>query len=62
MRWRLKSPASQLFAQPFVQAQMRKTSKLRVTDTCEGNPPVTDGFPSQRASYTEMFSLDDVVM
>ena len=30
-----------------------KTSKLWVTGLCEGNPPVTGGFPSQRASYTE---------
>ena len=30
----------------------KKTSKLRVTGLCEGNPPVTDGFPSQRASNT----------
>ena len=31
--------------------------KLRVTDTCEVNSPVTDGFPSQRASYTENVSV-----
>ena len=31
----------------------KKTSKLRVTGLCEGNPPVTDGFPSQRASNAE---------
>ena len=29
---------------------------------CEGNPPVTSGFPSQMASYTEMFPFDDVIM
>ena len=28
----------------------RKTSKLRVTDLCEGNSPVTVEFPAQRAS------------
>ena len=28
----------------------RKTSKLRVTGPCQGNPPVTGGFPHQRAS------------
>ena len=28
----------------------KKTSKLRVTGLCEANPPVTGGFPSQRAS------------
>ena len=31
----------------------KKTSKLRVTGLCAGNPPVTGGFPSQRASHTE---------
>ena len=36
----------------FVQAQIKKSSKLRVTGICEGNRPVTDGFPSQRASNT----------
>ena len=31
----------------------KKTTKLRVTGLCEGNPPVTDRFPSQRASNDE---------
>ena len=31
----------------------QKTSKLRATVPREGNPPVTGGFPSQRASDTE---------
>ena len=35
----------------------KKTSKLRVTGLCEGNPPVTGGFPSQRASNEENFSI-----
>ena len=35
----------------------KKTSKLRVTGLCEGNPPVTGGFPSQRASDTENVSI-----
>ena len=35
----------------------KKTSKLRVTGLCEGNPPVTGGFPSQRASNAENFSI-----
>ena len=30
----------------------KKTSKLRVTVFCEGNPPVTGGFPSQRTINT----------
>ena len=40
----------------------KKTPKLRVTGFCEGNPPVTGGFPSQKASNAEMFPLDDVIM
>ena len=35
----------------------KKTSKLRVTGICQGNPPVTAGFPSQRASNTENVSI-----
>ena len=35
-RWSLKLPASRLFAQPFVQVHIKKTSKLRVTGICEG--------------------------
>ena len=34
-----------------------ETSELRVTGLCEGNPPVTGGFPSQRASNTENVSI-----
>ena len=34
----------------------KKTSKLCVTCLCEGNPPVTGGFPSQRASNAENIS------
>ena len=35
----------------------KKTSKLRVTGFCEGDPPVTDGLPSQRASNAENVSI-----
>ena len=35
----------------------KKTSKLRVTGLCEGNPLVTGGFPSQRASNAENVSI-----
>ena len=51
--WRLKSPPARLFTQPFVQAQIAKTSKVRLTGLCEGNSPMTGEFPSQRASNTE---------
>ena len=29
-----------IFAQPFVQAQVKDNIKLRLTGLCEGNPPV----------------------
>ena len=35
----------------------RKKTELRVTGLCEGNPPVTGGFPSQRASNAENVSI-----
>ena len=35
----------------------KKTSKLRVTGLCEGNPPVNGGFLSQRASNAENVSI-----
>ena len=34
-----------------------KTSKLRITGLCEGNPPVTGRFPSQRVSTKKNFSI-----
>ena len=40
----------------------KKTSKIRVTGLCEGNPPVTGGFPSQRAGHAEMFPFNVVIM
>ena len=40
----------------------KKTSKLRITCLCKGNPPVTGEFSSQRASNAEMFLFDDVIM
>ena len=36
---------------------MKKTSKFRATGLCEGNPPVTGRFPSQRASNVENMSI-----
>ena len=35
----------------------KKTSKLRVSGLCEGNPPVTGEFPAQRASSAENVSI-----
>ena len=39
-----------------------KTAKLRVTGLFLGEPHVTGGSPSQRASKAENFPFDDVIM
>ena len=41
----------------LVRCTSKKTSKLCVTGLCEGNPPVTGGFPSQMASNSENVSI-----
>ena len=33
-----------------------------MADYSDGNPPVTDGFPSQKDSYAENVSVDDDVI
>ena len=53
---------SLLFTQPFIQANIKKTSKLRVTDLCAGNSPMTGGFPAQIANHAENVPFDDVIM
>ena len=40
----------------YSRRKSKKTSKLGVTELCEGNSPVTGEFPSQRASNTENVS------
>ena len=40
----------------------KETSRLWVTDLCEGNSPVTSEFPTQRASNAKMFPFHDVIM
>ena len=61
-RGRLKSPAYLLFAQPFVQAQIKENIKAPRHWPLWGNSPVTGEFPAQRASHVEMFPFDDVIM
>ena len=56
-RWRLESPASPLFTQPFIQAKIKENIKLRVTGLCAGNSAVTGEFPSQMASNAENVSI-----
>ena len=60
-RWRLKSPTSRLFTQPFIHTQM-KTSKLRVTDLCVGNSPGPVNSPHKGPVTRKMFPFDDVIM
>ena len=40
----------------------KKTSKLRVTGLCEGNPPVPGGSPQKVSVTRKMFPFDDVIM
>ena len=40
----------------------KKTSKLHDTGLCEGNPPATSGFPSQRPVKQKMFPFDYIIM
>ena len=55
--YRLKSPASRLFTQPFIQTQIKETSNLYVTGLCAGNSPLTGEFPAQMASNAENVSI-----
>ena len=41
----------------FFRHWSKKTSKLRVTDLCEGKSPVTGEFPAQRANNAENVSI-----
>ena len=50
------------FLNRLFRRRSKKISKLLVTGLCEGNPPVTGGLPSQRASNAETFKFDDVIM
>ena len=56
-RWRLKSPASPLYTQPFIQAHIKENTKARVTGLCAGNSPVTGEFPAQMASNAKNVSI-----
>ena len=54
---------------PLFRRRSKKTSKLRVTGLCEGNPPVTGEvpavigeFPAQKPVTRNMFPFDDVIM
>ena len=57
MRWRLKSTASRLFTQPFIQAQIKENIKIPHHWPFYGNSQVTGEFPSNRASNAENVSI-----
>ena len=38
-------------------SRSKKTPQLRITGLCKGNPPVSGGFPSQRADNAEKVSI-----
>ena len=62
LQWRhnerdVESPASRLFTQPFVQAQIKENIKAPCHWLCEGNSPVSDEFHAQRASNAESVSI-----
>ena len=54
-------PHGCLFKRLF-KAQIKKTSKLRVTGLCEGSSPVTGEFPHKGPVPRKMFPFDDVIM
>ena len=60
MQWRSIPPGTRLFAQQFVQAQIKEISKLHVTGLCEGNSPVNS--PHKGSVKRKMFPFDDVIM
>ena len=53
--WRLRSPKIWMFVQQLVYTNDKEYPSLLVL--CEGNPPLTGRFPSQRASNTEAVSI-----
>ena len=57
MRYGISSASSSVCSGTY-----KKNSKLRVTDLRKGNPPVTGGFHTQKASNEESVSIYDVIM
>ena len=51
--WRLRSAAVRLFVQCLFRLTPKEIATVSITGTCERNPPVAVGFPSQRASNAE---------
>ena len=51
-----------VYSSVYSRRKSKKTTKLHLTGLYAGNSPVTGEFPFQRASNTEMFPFDDVIM
>ena len=47
---------------PFIQAQIKENINIPSHCLCEGNSHVTGDFPAQRATDTEIFPFDDVLV
>ena len=56
-KWRLKSPASPLFTQPFIQTQIKENIKAPRHWRLCGDSPGTGEFPAQMASNAENVSI-----
>ena len=55
---RLKSPTTRYLFNGLLNLTTKETPKLRMTGVlCEGNPPITCGFPSQKANSAEDVSI-----
>ena len=46
----------------LIRHRSKKSSKLRVTGLCEGNPPITGDFPRKGSVTRKMFPFDDIIM
>ena len=57
MWWRLKSPASRVFTQPFIQAQIKENIKVSLHWPLWWKFTMTGEFPVQRASNAENVSI-----
>ena len=61
--WRLKSPAFRRFMLGRLFRHIsKKTPKFGITGLCEGNAPVTGGFPHKGSVTLKMFPFDDAIM
>ena len=59
-QWRLKSPTSRLFAQPFSRAQIKENIKAQRHWLSKGHSPVNS--PHKGPVTRKMFPFDDVFM